>query len=256
MKVATSDLMDVVGPWRNLYVHDPPFAHGTNGVAKAQGPSRHRHPLDSIVQRVRLQERTGDKVPAYSHPGVPRPDVVNGETHALGVEAESVAAEESRIRERSESRLALDPGVNSVHVASKLRFAIFVVANQGHLVRDHGTVGTPVSVEAVEILPVFSPHVGQEQVCEWPSGPLGQPLELSKVVWIASSVQVKEFLISRLSFWSAVIRPDLMLEETIVVKQPMNLFGKPFPNGKPDLEVRAGCLELFNWTSGCAHAKT
>ena len=66
---------------------------------------------------------------AYPHFGFSWPDVVNGETHTLGVEAESVSAKESGIRERSESRLTLDPGVDNVYVASKRKCAIFVVAH-------------------------------------------------------------------------------------------------------------------------------
>ena len=62
-----------------------------------------------------------------------------------------------------ESRLAFDPGVDNVHVASKFRCTIFVVANQRRVVRDHGTVGTSTCVVFVKkISPVFSPHVGQE----------------------------------------------------------------------------------------------
>jgi hypothetical protein len=108
-------------------------------------------------------------------------------------------------------------------------------------------------LEFVKILPVFSPHVGQEKLFEWPSSPLSQPLEFGKVVWIASPVQIKEPLVSRLSRRGAVIRQNLMPEETIVVKQPMNLFSKPFPNGKSDFGMRAGCLKLFDWVHRCAH---
>jgi hypothetical protein len=66
-------------------------------------------------------------------------------------------------------------------------------------------------------------------------------------------VYIKKLPVSGLSLRGAMVGQEFLPEEGIGVEHALNLSGKPFSNGKSDLEMRAGCLKLFKRGRGCVH---